>query len=180
MGKLIKTYSTYEISVEVAAVAAGAVVCQIAPPVAFPTLNRVIALTQLTVVSKTAVASSLGLAFAATKGTAVPANVNPGILVSKGNWGVEGGTGPGELITGWTVQPAPSGSYLRSEVLPAVLGSRFQWTWPEDDPFGAGESVIGYMSLDGPGVLLQNTALITASPILSISARWLEFSVDQL
>jgi hypothetical protein len=184
MGKIIQTYSAYEISASVPAALAGGFLLQITPPdspAPSPERNRIVGLTRLRVILSSAVTSHFGLVKTAARGTAIPADVKSGKLVSTGNGGYSGGTGTvGQIVTGWTVAPTSVGDYYRREILAGAVGDAFEWNWPEDDPFG-GEilSIPSPMSFNFNGILLQNIGA-GASASLEVSARWIEFSSRQL
>jgi hypothetical protein len=177
MEKVIKTYTTLEAAAVIAAVAGGAVICQLNPPQVLANKPIRMGLTRLRVVSTTAVQGTFGLVAALTAGTPVGASTLVGEIASFNNGGYDGGSGPGRLISAWTVAPTIDATplYYELDFLPATAGAGFEWTWPEDDPF------FSKMSRDTAffqfGLLLQNLN-VGASPAMMVSARWSEFRTD--
>jgi hypothetical protein len=179
MGKLIQTYTTYEASALVAAVAAGAPICQIAPQQSLATQNILMGLQRLRVVILGAVATTFGLTGAATAGTPTGPGTFNGLAVSAGNGGyAPPGAGlPGQLLTLWTVAPTLAGApaYFEQDFLPAAIGSRFEWTWPEDDPLTT--NLDRFKAGFSKGLVLQNTG-VGVSATLLVTARWAQFAPE--
>ncbi len=209
MGKLIQTYTTFQASVAIAAVAAGEPICQVVPfqelPVNGVGHNTVIGLTRLRVVATTAVQGAFGLIEAATPGTegdAMLAGITIGTPVSQGNGGWESlvslsGANPNaRLVSLWTVAPTPVTipgdpyvPYYEQDLLPATVGAGFEWTWPEDDPFTGAFNWNG--SIDDTFSMFRRTTGASgpgvllmnlnagASPALFVTARWVQMSLSQ-
>jgi hypothetical protein len=158
MPKIIKEYSSVEMSFAVAAVAGNHPVCQV-----LKSLSAGVApwlgLTRLRVRLTTAVATGIGLAAQNARGTAT-APVT-GVSVSS----QDGLAVSGSVATAWSVSPTRLATpyYYREENLLAAVGTEFEWTWPEDDPFT-------------DPVLLWNLAPIAVTGAMQIDARWLEFA----
>lgn len=174
MGKLIQNYATYQVAVAIAAVAAGAPICQINPPQVNADKSISMGLTRLRVILTTAVASSFGLTTAATVGTPTAPGTNLGDFSSSNNGGYSGGTSQGRLLTDWSVAPTVDGTpiYFEQDLLPATIGAGFEWTWPEDDPLTRNMSRT--TATKEFGLILQNIGG-GASGALLVTARWKEF-----
>ncbi len=180
MGKVIETYTTYEASTAIAAIAALGFGLQISQPILNPGQGVLMGLTKLTVVQTTAVSSTLALGAADTTGT--DSTSLAGRKVSQGGGGYVDSSGRGRLVTAWSVAPTINASagvstYLRQEILPATIGAGFEWTWPEDDPFTNGLSRVG-VGLVQAGLLLRNIGAAPSAALL-VSARWIEFSPSE-
>lgn len=179
---LIKSYTTWEASAYIAGVVDGNFLCGIAPSAAnLPIgISQVMGIKKIRVVLATALQTRLGLVVALAAGT--PVNPIRGQICSQGNGGYNGGNNSqGQLLTGWSANPAISGApvYLEQSVLPAVIGSTFEWTWPDDDPLGAYPTSPTFTTpgLAGQGYLLRNLnggGLATGDCIVTV--RWSVFS----
>lgn len=172
---LIKTYSTYQASAYVAAVAGAAMLCQITPPsLVAVVIPRVMGLTRLRVVLATAVQTRFALFQSGGNPTPLAPGIFPGIEVSKSNGGYSGGAGTtGLLASIWTAPPTAFGNPIEEDLLPAAIGAGFEWVWPEENPFGAFGG--GPTDGQGTGYCLKNLN-VGASGDVIVTVRWSEFA----
>jgi hypothetical protein len=141
MGRIITTYTSFEVAVDSASVLTGLVLAQICP---YPGLIHgraaQMGLQKLTVVQKTAVAGIYGLVDATAAGTPTAPGTHQANVVSRGNGGWDEGGKAGRIINAWSFSPTIGTEYLRKEELAAAIGAQFTWEWPEDDPLTVGLS----------------------------------------
>ena len=173
MGKKIVAYSSYEVSAAVASVADTTAMGLLFAPPSVTLHPLAMGLTRLEIILTTAVQTKVGLLIPATKGTVSGPGTNNGILVSSGGGGYGDNSGNvGTLATAWSVAPTFSGApvYLRSAVLPAIIGASLVWEWPDDDPL-----VSVLVASSNLGLALRN---ITggASAAVIINARWININ----
>jgi hypothetical protein len=183
MEKLITVYSTFEVSVEAPAAAAGEVCAALYPnQTAAPDgKSTIMGLTRLSVTLKTAVESYLSLQAVDTAGV-TPTEL-PGFIVSSGNGGF-GEDRIGQLAAVWAgAKPVPNGVPYRKDLIPNVIGAGFEWTWPDDDPFTTNlkcsQAFFGPLPLPAPelGLCIVNVGALACATLV-ISARWSQFRFD--
>lgn len=167
MGQIILSYLAAEAAVALGGVAAAGVVAQLGmTSVTLPT--RAMGLVGLTVTLASAVATELGLVYAATDGTPTAPGTRAGVKVNAGNGG-PGGAVDGALYSAWSAAPTyTANTQFRWGLMPNVIGSKIEWTWPEDDPLLLSSVLVP------PSLLLVNLGG-GATGSLRISTRWLEY-----
>jgi hypothetical protein len=176
MGKLITTYSSFEISSAIPAVAGGAPLLHIAQPQAVATFPVLMGLTRLRLSFTSAVASSFGLVGALTAGTPTAAGTHIGELVSGANGGyIPTLPGIGRMLTAWAVAPTIAGSpiFFRQDIVGGVIGNVLEWEWPENDPLTI--RLERDTVFFAKGLVLLNTGVGACADVLA-TARWLQFS----
>lgn len=174
----IKTYTAYECSVILGAIAAGAVACQLTPnpnnlPPA-PNVSVITGLLRLEIVLTTAVASSLALSASNSRGT--PTTTTTGNEVRRANGGISFGAVPNmsRVTSAWSAAPTIGSALYRRTVLPATIGASLVWTWPEEDPFTANLSRGVFADT---GVVIHNFgAGVTGTMVANF--RWFEYTAE--
>ncbi len=192
MGQLIKTYTSFEASVEIAGgIAAAATIAQIQPRQQEQLLRPVtMGIQAIMVQALDGTAAKIGLIEPLTAGTSDPAFTTEALRVSQGNGGCIASGSQGRIISGWSVEPTYDTPpfYFRSAELPAVQDSSFEWNWPEDDPFTRIEFTSGAFSgplargpagIFGVGMCLQNIGADALGPLL-VTVRFIQFNPASL
>jgi len=171
----IRAYTTYEASAAITAIVAGAACAQLkTQPAIDPGTglqNIFVGLVRLEVILTTAVASLLALAKPVAVGTS--STDTTGLKVGTALGGFANGNGS-ILSTAWSAVPVVSSTVYRREQLPATIGAKLVWEWPEDNPFQNGDDLRRWI-FAGKGILLANLG-VAASAAMVVNYRWIEYS----
>ncbi len=171
---LATTFRSFEVSVVQAAVADTLPIVQVFPS-QVSGIGTSVGLLRLSVTLMTAVATRVGLIKPTAPGT--PNVFTSPYLVSAENVSFSSsGVSMARAATGWAVNPTFSGTpvYARQELLPAIVGASFEWTWPDDDPYQAALQDIAFIA-GGQGAVLRNLTGAASAQLL-ISMRWRDFA----
>ena len=173
MSSNIRAYTTYEASAVIAALASGAVGAQLKPQPALaqPGITSIkIGLVRLEIALTTAVASLLALVRPGSLGTSTTNTTGSRVGTVGGGYAVGSGS---ILASAWSAAPAVSTVFKR-EQLPATIGARLVWEWPEDNPFNNGDDMTRDI-FQRNGILLQNIGA-GVSGAMVVNYRWIEYS----
>lgn len=147
-------------SVRVAAAASGAMYAQM-----LAGASQSISVREITVVSRTAVATEIGLARSFSVGTASAGNVATGLAHrTPAQSGIQG-----SVEIGWSTSPTgPTGahSFLRREVVGAATGTRVPLWTADDTPI-----LVEATGMTGAGLLLVNVGS-AAGAALDVHVTW--------